>query len=119
MAQCSQRGRCFFSVKSFSWRLAVPTFTDGLARQVPVVAVGVLTLGIVMTLHSMHARYASGRPGIAALLINGFMNLFLFSVFFAAGLFFRRKKEIHKRLMVLAMVSLIIPAIARIPMPHS
>ena len=78
---------------------------------------GVLTLGIVMTLHSMHARYASGRPGIAALLINGFMNLFLFSVFFAAGLFFRRKKEIHKRLMVLAMVSLIIPAIARLPMP--
>jgi hypothetical protein len=81
------------------------------------IGVGVLTLGIVMTLHSMHARYASGRPGIAALLINGFMNLFLFSVFFAAGLFFRGKKEIHKRLMVLAMVSLIIPAIARLPMP--
>ena len=63
-----------------------------------VIAVGVLTLGIVMTLHSMHARYAGGKPGISALLINGFMNLFLFSVFFAAGLFFRRKKEIHKRL---------------------
>ena len=54
---------------------------------------------------------------MAALLINGFMNLFLFSVFFGAGLLFRRKKEIHKRLMVLAMLSLIIPAIARMPIP--
>lgn len=84
-----------------------------------VVGAGVVMLGIVMTLHSMHARYASGRPGIAGLLINGFMNLFLFSVFFGAGLLFRRKKEIHKRLMVLAMLSLIIPAIGRLPIPFS
>jgi hypothetical protein len=82
-----------------------------------VVGSGVLILGTVMTLHSVRAGYTSGKT--ASLLINGFMNLFLFSVFFGAGLFFRRKKEIHKRLMVLAMLSLIIPAIARLPIPFS
>jgi hypothetical protein len=56
---------------------------------------------------------------MSSLLINGFINLVLFSIFFAAGLFFRRKKEIRKRLMVLAMLSLIIPAIARLPIPFS
>ena len=88
-----------------------------LGRVGGVVGAGVVMLGIVMTLHSVHAGYATGRPGMASLLINAFMSLLLFSVFFAAGLFFRRKKEIHKPLMVLAMVSLIIPAIARLPMP--
>jgi hypothetical protein len=84
-----------------------------------VVGAGVVMLGIVMTLHSVHAGYATGRPGMASLLINAFMNLLLFSAFFAAGLFFRRKKEIHKRLMVLAMLSLIIPAIGRMFMLDS
>jgi len=77
----------------------------------------VLVLGGVMTFHSVRAGYASGRPHMASLLLNAIMDLFLFCIFFVGGLFFRRKKEIHKRLMVLAMVSLIIPAIARLPIP--
>ena len=56
---------------------------------------------------------------MASLLINAFVNLLLFSLFFAAGVFFRRKTEVHKRLMVLAMLSMIIPAIARLPIPFS
>ena len=32
-----------------------------------------------------------------------------------AGLFYRGKKEVHKRLMLLAMLSVIIPAYARLP----
>jgi hypothetical protein len=82
-----------------------------------VLGAGVVMMGAAITLHSVRAAYASGR--MASLLINGFMNLFLFSIFFGAGLFFRRKKEMHKRLMVLAMLSLIIPAIARLPIPFS
>jgi hypothetical protein len=84
-----------------------------------VLAVGILVLGTVMTFHSVRAGYASGRPGVASLLLNAMIDLFLFGIFFAAGLFFLRKKEIHKRLMVLAMLSLIIPAIARLPIPPS
>jgi ethanolamine transporter EutH len=56
---------------------------------------------------------------MASLLLNALMDLFVFCIFFAAGLFFRRKKEIHKRLMVLSMVSLVIPALARLPIPFS
>jgi hypothetical protein len=84
-----------------------------------VVGAGVVVLSVVMTLHSVHVGYATGRPGMASLLINAFINLFLFSLFFAAGLFFRRKKEVHKRLMALAMLSMIIPVIARLPIPFS
>jgi len=82
-----------------------------------VFAIGVLILGAVMTFHSVRAGYMSGRLHMASLLLNALMDLFLFSIFFVGGLFFRRKKEIHKRLMVLAMVSLIIPALARLPIP--
>src|SRR5438309_10985495 len=50
-----------------------------------VLGVGIVVMGAAITLHSMHAGYASGRPRMAALLINGFMNSFLFSVFFSSG----------------------------------
>jgi hypothetical protein len=45
--------------------------------------------------------------------------MFLFCGFFALALIFRGKKEIHKRLMILAMISLIIPALGRFPVPGS
>jgi hypothetical protein len=80
---------------------------------------GILILGVAMAFHSVRAGYASGRPGMASLLINALIDLLLFSIFFAAGLLFRRNKEVHKRLMVLAMVSLIVPAIGRLPIPVS
>jgi hypothetical protein len=78
-----------------------------IGRAGAVVGAGVLMLGIVMALHSVHVGYATGRPGMASLLINAFMNLFAFFLrlaYSSAG-----RKEIHKRLMVLAMLSLIIP----------
>jgi hypothetical protein len=40
--------------------------------------------------------------------------LFLFAVLVGTGVAFRRRPELHKRLMLLAMVSLLAPAIARI-----
>jgi hypothetical protein len=42
------------------------------------------------------------------------VNLFLFAVLVGTGVAFRRRPELHKRLMLLAMVSLLAPAIARI-----
>lgn len=54
---------------------------------------------------------------MASLLLNAMIDLLLFSLFFACGLLFRHKKEMHKRLMMLAMLSLMIPAIARLPIP--
>lgn len=51
------------------------------------------------------------------LLINSIIDMTLFCVFFAGTLLLRRNRELHKRLMMLAMVSLIIPAIGRLPIP--
>jgi len=82
-------------------------------------ALGITILGAAMTFHSVRVGYASGRPSMALLLINGLIDLVLFCGFFAFALIFRHKKELHKRLMMLAMVSLIIPALGRFPVPSS
>jgi hypothetical protein len=82
-----------------------------------VLAAGIVSLGTLMAFYSVRAGYASGRPNMASLLLNAMIDLLLFSLFLACGLLFRHKKEMHKRLMVLAMLSLIIPAIARLPIP--
>jgi len=42
-------------------------------------------------------------------------DLFLFGVFVAAGIYNRRRSETHKRLMLLAMVSMLPPSISRWP----
>jgi hypothetical protein len=84
-----------------------------------VFALGIALLGGVMTFHSVRAGYASGRPRMALLLINGLIDLVLFCGFFAFALICRAQKEVHKRLMMLAMVSLIIPALGRFPVPSS
>jgi hypothetical protein len=78
---------------------------------------GIVILGAVMTMHSVRVGYASGRPNMPLLLINGIIDLILFCIFFAGALFLRRNRELHKRLMMLTMVSLIIPAISRLPIP--
>jgi hypothetical protein len=80
-------------------------------------ALAIAVLGGVMTFQSVRDGYASGRPGMALLLINGVIDLLLFCGFFAFALIFRGRKEIHKRLMMLAMISLIIPALGRFPVP--
>jgi hypothetical protein len=84
-----------------------------------VLAVAVVFLGAAMAFHSVRVGYASGRPNMDLLLVNSIIDLILFSTFLAAGLFLRRNKEIHKRLMLLAMVSLIIPSVARLPIPST
>jgi hypothetical protein len=44
-----------------------------------------------------------------------FVDLLLFAAFVGAAIYFRRCPELHKRLMVLGMVSLLPPAISRWP----
>ena len=82
-------------------------------------AAAVVCLGAAMTLHSVRAGYASRRPGMPELLISAIIDLVLFCSFFGAGVLLRRNKEAHKRMMVLAMICLIIPAIGRVPMPFT
>jgi len=98
------------------YREVVPTFIGWAGS---VFALGIVVLGGIMTFHAVRTGYASGRPRMALLLINGLIDLVLFCCFFAFALILRAKKEVHKRLMMLAMLSLIIPALGRFPVPGS
>jgi hypothetical protein len=103
--------------------LLVPVGRTDIHRRIgwvgSVFALGIAILGGIMTFHSVRMGYAIGRPHMELLLINGLVDLILFCSFFAVALVFRAKKEVHKRLMMLAMVSLIIPALGRLPLPSS
>jgi hypothetical protein len=47
-------------------------------------------------------------------MVLGFYTLFMFATFFAVGIWYRRQPEIHRPMMLLATVSTMAPAIARI-----
>jgi hypothetical protein len=47
-------------------------------------------------------------------MLLGFYTLFMFAAFVAVGIWYRRKPEIHRPMMLLATVSTLAPAIARI-----
>jgi len=57
-----------------------------------VLASAIVALGAGMSLYSVRAGYASGRPNMASLLVNALIDLVLFCLFFVAGLFFPAKK---------------------------
>jgi hypothetical protein len=63
------------------------------------------------------ARRGSAPPGMdpLAFLTIPIFDMVLFAGFVAAALLRRRDKEAHKRLMLLAYVSIIVAAIARLP----
>lgn len=64
------------------------------------------------------AARGSAPPGIQPLqfLIVPLGDMFLFAVLIGTALYFRRRMDIHKRLMLLGAVNLFPPAIARIPL---
>jgi hypothetical protein len=73
---------------------------------------------VVGTLTALQAaRRGSAPPGVDALafLIVPLFDMVLFSGFITAALVLRRDKETHKRLMLLAYVSIIAAAVARLP----
>jgi hypothetical protein len=63
------------------------------------------------------AARGSAPPGMDALafLIIPLFDMILFATFVTAALALRRDKEAHKRLMLMAYISIIVAAIARIP----
>ncbi len=63
-------------------------------------------------------RLAAPSPGPPALafLIIPLGDMLIFSILIGLALYFRRKLHVHKRLMLLAAINLLTPAIARIPL---
>jgi hypothetical protein len=75
-----------------------------------IVCVGVAT-GIAAA-----ARGATPGPPALQFLVVPLADMFVFAVLVGTALYFRRRLNIHKRLMLLAGVNLLTPAIARIPL---
>ena len=80
-----------------------------------VLAALVVIVGVLTALYAA-ARDASPGPAALSFLIIPLGDMLIFSILIGLALHFRRKLEVHKRLMLLAAVNLLTPAIARIPL---
>lgn len=80
-----------------------------------VLAIAMAVVGTLAALHGV-AR-ASGPPGIPPLsfLAVPLLSVPAFAGLILTGLHFRRRPDVHKRLMLLAMIAFLPPAIGRMP----
>jgi hypothetical protein len=84
-----------------------------------VFAANIVVFGTLLTIHAVRIGYSARTRQMPALLINGIIDVVLFGLFFGLALLLRHRPAIHKRLMVLAMLCVIIPAIGRLPIPEA
>jgi hypothetical protein len=70
---------------------------------------------IVVTINAREGRVPDGAP-IPVILSLSYINLLVFGLFVGAAIYFRRRSEFHKRLMLLATLNLLSAAINRIPL---
>jgi hypothetical protein len=80
-----------------------------------VLAAGMVVLGTVLAIGN--AREGGAPPGIPprVFLIIPLFDMLVFAPLVAAAVWYRRRPETHKRLMLLATVSLLAAAVARFP----
>ena len=79
-----------------------------------VLAALVVIVGVLTALFAAAREHTPGPPALAFLVIP-LGDMLVFSVLIGLALYFRRKLHVHKRLMLLAAINLLTPAIARIP----
>lgn len=81
-----------------------------------VLAALVVIVGILTALYA--AARGAAPPGVPALqfLVVPIGDMVVFAVLIGAALYYRRRLDVHKRLMLLAAVNMLAPAIARIPL---
>ncbi len=80
-----------------------------------VLAALVVLVGVVTAVFAA-ARGGSPGPPPLRFLVVPLVDMLVFAVLIGSALYFRRRLDIHKRLMLLAAVNLLTPAIARIPL---
>src|SRR5215510_12854038 len=79
-----------------------------------VLAALVVIVGVLTALFAAARGHSPGPPALAFLVVP-LGDMLVFSVLIGLALYFRRKLQVHKRLMLLAAINLLTPAIARIP----
>jgi hypothetical protein len=80
------------------------------------IAVLMVLLGVTTALVRAN-QGATPLPGISPLsfLVVPLADMFVFSILVGTGFYFRRRPDVHKRLMLLATISILAAAIARLP----
>ena len=73
-----------------------------------------LVIGIATAVDS--ARRAQAAPAALSFLATSLGGLFMFIALIALGIVYRRQRDFHSRLMLLANLSILAPAIARLPL---
>ncbi len=81
-----------------------------------ILAVLMVVIGLMAAIDSARRGFTTpgGPPPLVFFVIPVF-DLVVFSTLVAAGLWLRRRSDSHKRLMLLATISILTPAIARLP----
>lgn len=72
-------------------------------------------VGVWVAIDTGHERIALGNTEGVSFLLVPFSNMFFFTVLFGLGIWWRKRPEFHRRLMLLASVSLTVAAFARFP----
>ena len=80
-----------------------------------VLAVLVVIVGVWAALHAAARGGNLGHPALPFLVIP-LGDAFIFATLIGLALYYRRNPPVHKRLMLLAAINLLAPAIARIPL---
>ena len=85
------------------------------------IGLGVLIVATGLPTALRAAKYGSPStpPGVAplAFLLIPLVDLLMFTLFFAAAIYYRRRPAAHKSLMLLTAINFLPPAVARIPIP--
>lgn len=79
-----------------------------------VLAALVFVVGILTGIYAAARGASPAGPALPFLLIP-LGDMLIFAILIGTALYFRRRPDIHKRLMLLAAVNLLVPAIARFP----
>lgn len=80
-------------------------------------AVAVLVAGTTVAIVGARLGHAPPGPPPLVFLVVPLGDMAVFAVLVGAALWFRRRSDVHKRLMLLASVGLLTAPIARIPLP--
>jgi len=79
-----------------------------------VIATAMLVVGTTTAIIGARLGHTPGPPPLAFLVVP-FGDMAVFALLVGAGLWFRRRSDFHKRLMLLSCVGILTAAIARIP----
>lgn len=75
----------------------------------------IIGMGLFVSLNQLATRVAAGEVAEAqAFLLIPLVDMIIFPIFFVAAIYYRRKPELHRRLMLVATTELLTAAVARL-----